>query len=199
MHVLLIDDHALFRAGMAMLFRQMDPGVEVVEASSLEAALVHDWGNGPPLDLILLDLHLQGMSGLDGLRPLQKRYPGVPVVVVTGSGEHNAMCEARAKGAMGYVVKTTTAAAMTQGLQQVLQGRPHFPQDVSAPLPQAHMTPRQRDVLDLLCQGKANKEIAAILGMSDHTVRAHLKLVFLSLGVHTRTEAILAARKLGIF
>lgn len=199
MHVLLIDDHALFRAGMAMLFQQMDPEVEVIEANSLEAALAHNLDNARPLDLILLDLHLQGMSGLDGLRPLQKRYPDVPVVVVTGSGEHNAMCEARAKGAKGYLIKTTTAAAMTQALQQVLQGHAHFPQDLAAPPIQVHMTPRQRDVLDLLCQGKANKEIAAILGMSDHTVRAHLKLVFLSLGVHTRTEAVLAARKLGFF
>jgi DNA-binding NarL/FixJ family response regulator len=199
MHVLLIDDHALFRAGMSMLFQQMDPEVAVVEANSLEAALGHDIGNSRPFDLILLDLALQGMSGLDGLRPLQKRYPGVPVVVVTGSGEHNAMCEARAKGARGYLIKTTTADAMTQALRQVLQGQTHFPQDLVAPPVQAHMTPRQRDVLDLLCQGKANKEIAAILEMSDHTVRAHLKMVFLSLGVHTRTEAVLAARKQGIF
>lgn len=199
MHVLLIDDHALFRAGMAMLFQQLDPEVRVVEASSLEAALAPDLGKTLPFDLILLDLALQGMSGLDGLRPLQRRFPDVPVLVVTGSGEHNAMCEARAKGARGYIIKTATAAAMTLALQQVLQGNMHFPEDLASLPVQAHMTPRQRDVLDLLCQGKVNKEIAAILGMSDHTVRAHLKMVFLSLGVHTRTEAVLAARRLGIF
>jgi DNA-binding NarL/FixJ family response regulator len=199
MHVLLIDDHALFRAGMSMLFQRMDPEVQVVEANSLEAALAYNFDPSRPFDLILLDLTLQGMSGLDGLRPLQRRFPDVPVVVVTGSGEHNAMSEARAKGAKGYLVKTTTAAAMTQALQRVLQGHSHFPEELARPLTQAHMTPRQRDVLDLLCQGKANKEIAAILGMSDHTVSAHLKMIFLALEVHTRTEAVLAARKLGIF
>jgi DNA-binding NarL/FixJ family response regulator len=199
MHVLLIDDHALFRAGMSMLFQQMDAGVKVVEANSLEVALAHDPGHTHPFDLILLDLTMQGMSGLDGLRPLQKKFPAVPVVVVTGSAEHDAMTEAQAKGAKGYLVKTTTATAMTQALHRVLQGHTHFPEDLPLPSVQAYMTPRQRDVLELLCQGKVNKEIAVSLGMSDHTVRAHLKMVFLALDVHTRTEAVLAARKLGIF
>lgn len=199
MHVLLIDDHALFRAGLSMLFQKMEPDVQVVEANSLETALTCTPFGAPPFDLIVLDLAMQGMGGLEGLRPLQSRFPGVPVVVVTGSGDHNAMCEARAKGAKGYLIKTTSAAAMTEALQRVMQGHSHFPQDLVAPRAPAYMTPRQRDVLELLCQGKANKEIAAILGMSDHTVRAHLKSVFLSLEVHTRTEAILAARKLGIF
>ena len=199
MHVLLIDDHALFRTGMSMLFQRMDPEVLVIEANSLEAALGLDCTHSTPFDLILLDLNLQGMNGLDGLRPLQKKFSGVPVVVVTGSEQQNAMCEARAKGAKGYLVKTTTADAMMQALLAVQQGHSHFPVDLAPPLVNAHITPRQRDVLDLLCQGKVNKDIAVILGMSDHTVRAHLKMVFFVLGVHTRTEAVLAARRLGIF
>ena len=199
MHVLLIDDHALFRSGMSLLFQRMDPEVQVAEANSLEAALAHDIATATPLDLILLDLDLQGINGLDGLRPLQKKFADVPVVVVTGSAGHGAMNEARAKGARGFLTKTATAAAMTQALQSVLQGRSHFPEDLYPPGLQAHMSPRQRDVLNLLCEGKANKEIAAALGMSDHTVRAHLKVVFVALEVHTRTEAVLAARRLGIF
>jgi DNA-binding NarL/FixJ family response regulator len=199
MKVLLIDDHALFRAGMSMLFQRMDPQAQVVEANSLEAALALAAGNATAFDLILLDLTLQGMSGLDGLRPLQRSFVGVPIVVVTGSCEHNAMNEARAKGAKAYLVKTTTADAMMQVLQDVLDGQCRFPDDLAAPSAQAHLTPRQRDVLGLVCEGKTNKEMAAILTMSDHTVRTHLKAVFLALEVHTRTEAVLAARKLGMF
>ncbi len=199
MHVLLIDDHALFRAGMSMLFQRMDPAVEIAEADSLEVALAQHTADTRPFDLILLDLTLQGMNGLDGLLPLQKKYVNVPVVMVTGSAEHGAMNEARAKGARGYLIKTTAADAMMQALQKVLQGESHFPDDLACPLTTAHMTPRQREVLDLLCHGKVNKEIASSLGMSDHTVRTHLKMVFRTLEVHTRTEAVLAARKLGLF
>lgn len=199
MHVLLIDDHALFRAGMSLLFQRMDPDVQVVEANSLEAALMQDVANANPFDLILLDLTLQGMNGLDGLRPLRQKFADVPVVVVTGSAEHDAMNEARAKGAKGYLVKTTPADAMMQALQEVLQGHSHFPDDLAQALVHGTMTPRQREVLDLLCKGKVNKEIASILGTSDHTVRTHLKMVFRAMGVHTRTEAVLAARRLGIF
>jgi DNA-binding NarL/FixJ family response regulator len=199
MHILLIDDHALFRAGMSLLFQRLDPEVQVAEASSLETALAQDVSPSNPFDQILLDLNLQGMNGLDGLRPLQKKYANVPVVVVTGSDVYDAMNEARAKGAKGYLIKTTATDAMLQALQAVLQGHSHFPEDLAPALPSAHVTPRQRDVLRLLCQGMVNKEIAANLGMSDHTVRTHLKMIFRTLEVHTRTEAVLAARKLGIF
>jgi two-component system nitrate/nitrite response regulator NarL len=199
MHVLLIDDHALFRAGMSMLFRRMDPDVEIIEADSLEAALAQQVTDTKPFDLILLDLALQGMNGLDGLRPLQRKFANVPVVMVTGSAEHDAMNEARAKGAKGYLIKTTAADAMMLALQKVLGGESHFSDDLGFAQTTAHMTPRQREVLDLLCQGKVNKEIASLLGMSDHTVRTHLKTVFRTLDVHTRTEAVLAARRLGMF
>jgi DNA-binding NarL/FixJ family response regulator len=198
MHVLLIDDHALFRAGMSLLFQRMDPAVQIAEADSLEAALAQPISDTHPFDLILLDLALQGMNGLDGLRPLQIKFVNVPVVMVTGSAEHDAMNEARARGAKGYLIKTTIADAMMHALQKVLRGESHFPDDLASALTPAHMTPRQREVLDLLCQGKVNKEIASTLGMSDDTVRTHLKMVFRALEVHTRTEAILAARRLGL-
>ena len=198
MHILLIDDHALFRAGMSLLFQRIDPDVRIVEADSLESALAHQTADADPFDLILLDLALQGMNGLDGLRPLQKKFANVPVVMVTGSAQHDAMNEARAKGARGYLIKTSAADAMMQALQKVLQGQSHFPDELAPAQASAHMTPRQREVLDLLCQGKVNKEIASLLGMSDDTVRTHLKMVFRSLDVHTRTEAVLAARKLGL-
>ena len=198
MHVLLIDDHALFRAGMSLLFQRIDPQVQIAEADSLEAALAQQVADTHPFDLILLDLALQGMNGLDGLRPLQKKFANVPVVMVTGSAQHDAMNEARAKGARGYLIKTTAADAMMHALQKVLQGQSHFPDELAPAQASAHMTPRQREVLNLLCQGKVNKEIASMLGMSDDTVRTHLKMVFRSLDVHTRTEAVLAARKLGL-
>lgn len=198
MQVLLIDDHALFRAGLSLLFQRMDPEIQVVEANSLEDALGQNVVGTNPFDLILLDLTLQGMNGLDGLLPLQKKFVNVPVVVVTGSAEPDAMNEARAKGARGYLVKTTAAQAMVQALRSVLQGDSHFPDDLSPAAVNVKLTPRQQEVLELLCLGKVNKEIASILGMSDHTVQTHLKMIFRATGVHTRTEAVLAARRLGI-
>ncbi len=197
MRILIIDDHALFRAGMALLLLRLDPAVEVVEVGSVEEAFA--LLAPTPFQLVLLDLKLQGMQGLDSLSVMPQHFPGAAVVVLSGRESPQAMSEARAKGACAYLVKAMSADAMLDALRRVFDGDSHFLMTVPAEAPETRLTPRQRDILKLLCKGLANKEIAFQLGMSDNTVRTHLMLVFRLLGVRSRTAAASAARQMGLF
>ena len=198
MRILIVDDHALFRAGIALLLLRLDTAVDLVEVSSVEEALVLAETRPPRFDLVLQDLNLHGTQGLDALRAMQQAFPGAALVVLSGRESPDAMREARAKGARAYIVKAVSADAMLAALQQVLAGASHFPLLTDAGPHDTRLTPRQRDILKLLCQGLANKEIALQLGMSNNTVRTHLMLAFRVLGVRSRTAAALAARQLGL-
>lgn len=198
MRILIVDDHALVRAGIVLLLSRLGPECEAVEVAGVEEALALGSAVSPPFDLVLLDLNLQGMKGLDGLRDIRQAFPAAAVVILSGVDSQEAMREARAKGALGYIVKAVSADAMLDALRQVLEGQPCFPSIDAASGAQAKLTPRQREILRLLCEGRANKEIALELGMSDNTVRSHLTFIFRELGAHTRTEVAFAARRLGL-
>lgn len=197
MRLLIVDDHVLFRAGVVLLLGRLGPAVHAVEAGSLGEALAH---TGASFELILLDLNLRGMTGLDGLKSLRQQYPSAAIVVVSGVDSVDAMREARVKGARGYVVKNVSPDTLLAALRLVLQGQSYFPliDELSDGRAMVRLTPRQRDVLELLYQGRTNKEIALRLGMSDNTVRTHLAALFRVLGVRTRTEAARAARNQGL-
>lgn len=198
MRILIVDDHALFRAGVALLLLRLDAAVELVEVSSVEEALVLAETRPPRFELVLQDLNLHGTQGLDALHTMQQAFPGAALVVVSGRESPEAMREARAKGARGYIAKAVSADVMLAALQQVLTGNSYFPLLLDADPHETRLTPRQRDILKLLCQGLANKQIALQLGMSDNTVRTHLMFAFRVLGVRSRTAAALAARRLGL-
>lgn len=197
MRLLIVDDHVLFRAGVVLLLGRLASTVYAVEAGSLDEALAH---TGAEFDLILLDLNLRGATGLDGLKSLRQHFPDAAIVVVSGVESVDAMREARVKGARGYVVKNVSPDTLLAALRSVLQGESYFPliDDLCDGRAMVRLTPRQRDVLEQLCQGRTNKEIALRLGMSDNTVRTHLAALFRVLGVRTRTEAARAARNQGL-
>jgi DNA-binding NarL/FixJ family response regulator len=198
MRVLIVDDHALFRAGIALLLSRLDPEIEVTDVGSVEQALALTKSTQPAFALVLLDLNLHGMQGLDGLRSVRQAFPGSAIVILSGLESPEAMREARAKGAKGYIVKTGSADSMLDALRKVLDGETHFPLIETAATTQPRLTPRQREILQLLCEGRSNKEIALKLAMSDNTVRSHLLFIFRALGVGSRTEAAFAARRMGL-
>lgn len=198
MRVLIVDDHALFRAGIALLLSRLDAQIEVTDVGSVEQALVLAKSTPPDFALVLLDLNLHGTQGLGGLRSVRQAFPGSAIVILSGLESPEAMQEARAKGAKGYIVKATSADAMLDALRKVLNGATHFPLIEAAATTEPRLTPRQREILQLLCEGRSNKEIALQLAMSDNTVRSHLLFMFRALGVGSRTEAAFAARRMGL-
>lgn len=208
MNILIVDDHALFREGLKSLLVRLDGHVSIHEAGSIEAGLalaqqLNDF------DLIVLDLNLPGLNGLDGLKLFRQRFPASPLVILSGVDDETTVQAALTQGAQGFIAKASSADAMLAGLRRVIAGEPCrpglHPDDNGTPgstetLADSaiHMTPRQIDVLIRLCRGASNKEIARELGMSDNTVRTHLAVIFKELGARSRTEVAFLARQKGL-
>lgn len=203
MKVLLVDDHTLFREGLALLLTTVADAVEVLHAGSLAQAAAA-LPLGP--DLVLLDLALPGVSGIDGLVDLRRLTEDIPVVVLSGNEDPATMRACIDAGAMGYIPKTAGSQQMRMALRQVLAGEVVLPPsaEAGAPAPQTDagrllgLTPRQLDVLRCLVQGKTNKVIARDLGIHADTVKSHVTAVLLALGVKNRTEAVYAVRNLSL-
>ncbi|MFN4118463.1 response regulator [Acidovorax sp.] len=198
--LLLVDDHALFRTGLRLIV-QDHPSVGVIaEAGSIAEACVL---KAADTDLVLLDIQLPGMSGLDGLRPLRQACPAARIVLVSASVAPDAIHEARGRGADGFLPKSASAADIFEAITSALQGKPCFPiLNSTSAAPRAAdapaLTTRQLEVLSLLCTGRPNKVIARDLGLSENTVRVHVAAIFAQLGVNSRSAALLAAQRLGL-
>ncbi len=214
MNMLLVDDHPLLRGGMRFLLRSLDAGLEMDEASTCTEAL--ELAAARSYDLVLLDLNMPGLNGLDALDALRDAVPGTPLVVLSGEENPRVVRAAVEHGAMGFIPKSSTPEVLVQALQLVLAQGVYLPpavleaaRPVSSPVASSAqsaatgsvlsgLTPRQMEVLRCVIKGKPNKAIARELHLSEGTVKAHLSAVFLALGAHNRTEAVYAAAKLGL-
>jgi DNA-binding NarL/FixJ family response regulator len=221
MKLLLVDDHALFREGVALLLGSLDPDVEVLEAGSCEVAL-DLLRQRSDVDIVLMDLQLPGASGLDAIRMLRMRYPDLPVVAVSSSEDKRAVLETLDAGAMGFVPKSSTSAVLKAALKLIMSKGIYLPPSVfladtgggengvafahAASQPRMQpvtpeklgLTPRQADVLFRILQGKSAKLISRELGLSSSTVKVHTTAVLRALNVTTRTQAVVAAGKIGL-
>lgn len=199
-HLLLVDDHTLFRTGLRLIVQDHPDVGAIAEAGSVaEACALAPCA----VDLVLLDIQMPGMNGLDGLRPLRDAFPQARVVLVSASVAPDAVREARTRGADGFLPKSASGADILDAITLALSGKPCFPAaSTPVPPPAGHpapaLTTRQSDVLRLLCTGKPNKVIARELGLSENTVRVHVAAVFSQLGVNSRSAALLAAQRLGL-
>lgn len=211
-HILLVDDHALFREGLKFLLRGLDAALELDEAGDCAKAL--ERASQRNYDLVLLDLKMPGRDGMDALRALREAVPSTPLVVLSGEENPDIVRAAIERGAMGFIPKSSTPEVLIQALRLVLAHGVYLPPavldhriSVSPPASsQAEtadakllgLTPRQMDVLRCVIQGKPNKVIARELDVSEGTVKAHLSSVMHALGASNRTEAVYAAAKLGL-
>lgn len=216
MKVLLVDDHTLFREGLAMLVAQGLPQVELLQADDMAQALRHV-ASHPELRLVLLDLALPDFTGLDALRHLRSHAPHLKVVVVSSDDAPATVLSAIDAGAAGFIPKTSRSGVMLAALRDVLDGAVFLPPnllrpgtDDSAAIAAAFepasrssdvadgLTPRQGEVLRLLVEGRSNKAIGRELGLSESTVKTHLASIYARLGVTSRTQAVVAAARLGV-
>jgi DNA-binding NarL/FixJ family response regulator len=205
MKILLCDDHALFREGLAHVLAGMDDDLAVLEAGDLDEAL-RVIGEHDDLDLVLLDLGLPGARGLGALRTLRERCPTVSVAVVSASDDASLVRGALAAGASGFVPKSSTGPVLRSALRLILAGGVYVPEQALDALPSrraagshahplAELTPRQREVADLVARGLTNKEICSALGIAEGTVKAHVAALLETLGVSNRTEAAAVLRE----
>lgn len=199
--ILLIDDHVLFRAGLRMVLNAGLENLLMAEAGSLEQAL-RDTIEPPAI--VLLDLKLQGLNGLEGMGLLRRKWPQAAVVVLSSDSTSSTVRSALERGAVAFVSKADSADSILTVIRQVLLGLPittvqTLPPEVGGKvLTRQLLTPRQCEVLDLLCQGHSNRVIGQRLNLSEHTVRGHVQALLSALQVSSRSEAGYAARRLGL-
>jgi DNA-binding NarL/FixJ family response regulator len=201
MNILHIDDHQLFCEGMALLLRRIDPEVRVRAVYTLETGLEALAAPALP-DLILTDLMLPGVRGLQALSRLRQSDANVPVVVLAASEDPVQIRSAIDLGAMGYIPKSSSSQQVAQALKLILRGGVYLPL-VAHAAPGGVITPplfspRQKEVLQGIVQGKPNKVIARDLGISETTVKTHVGIVLELLAVHNRTQALYALAKMGV-
>jgi DNA-binding NarL/FixJ family response regulator len=217
--ILLVDDHALFREGMALLLKRLDEDVVLLHAASCaEGLALCESEDG--IDLVLLDLNMGGMHGFDGLALLRERHPGVPVVVMSSVEDAPTVRRALDLGAMGFIPKSSSAEIMLNALRLVLCKGIYLPpvllgveadhhegsyghtkdktERVARTPKDLGLTPRQSDVLYLVLQGKPIKLICRELNLGETTVKGHVSAVLRALNVTTRTQAIVAAHELDL-
>jgi DNA-binding NarL/FixJ family response regulator len=198
--VLLVDDHLVVRQGLRAFLEVQDDIVVVGEAGDGDAALALILELQP--DVVLLDLQMPGMSGVEVLQVMRARGAAARVLVVTSFTQPEAVLPAMRAGAAGYVYKDVEPASLAQGIRSVHAGQTLLADDVAAVLVaggagsssgSGGLTEREGDVLRELAQGRSNREIARALVVSEKTVKTHVSNILLKLGVQDRTQAALWA------
>lgn len=207
MKILLIDDHPLFIEGIRGVLHRLNDAAVIHTCGSCEEALELVAADDN-FDLVLLDLNLPGMSGLDGLQQLRHQLPATPIVLLSASEDRRKVLNAIEQGAKGYIPKSSGANIIITALQLVLSGGVYLPMAILDSINSAQnkttnteglsLTPRQIDVLQLLAQGHSNKAIGNRLTMAENTVRVHVSAIFRFLDVSNRTEAGMAASRMGL-
>ena len=200
LRLLCVDDHRIVREGIALILAR-EPDITVVAtASTAEEAVIAFKRHLP--DITLMDLRLGGKSGIDAIREIRKEYPTARIVVLTMYQGDEDIHRALSAGAATYLLKDTLSDDLIRVVREVHAGGNPMAPDVRARLDEraAHptLTPREIQVLQLVSQGKRNKEIAAILGLSEDTVPVHVKNIFAKLRVNERTAAVNIALRRGI-
>lgn len=191
--LVLVDDHVMFREGMSLLLRQRLPELRVLEAGSLHLALRLLERQRQPVDLVMLDLELRDSRGLATLDRLRGDWPRLPVLVVSGSLDESLAGEALRRGASGFLSKSVGSDRLIETLRRTL-----LVDAGEAPERAEPLSDRQQEVLGLLLEGKSNKLICRELDLSEATVKSHLQAIFRKLEVSSRTQAVLAAVRLGL-
>jgi DNA-binding NarL/FixJ family response regulator len=212
------DDHPILREAIANVVRSRYPDSDILETCNLTEtlSLVKD---DSEVDLVLLDLNMDGMDGFQGLMQLREVAPTIPVVIVSAEEDKKVVLQAITFGAVGFITKSTPRDQMHKALEQILSGSVYLPSDIirgdssqNAPLSGAQalrqqkqaqsidpellssLTRRQIIVLQRMAQGESNKQIAYHLSIAETTVKAHVSAILRKLKVSNRIQAVIAAR-----
>jgi DNA-binding NarL/FixJ family response regulator len=209
--IMVVDDHAIVRRGL-LAYTDLIPGVRVVgEAGDGQQAIarLRQWQiMGEPLpDVVLMDLKMPRMGGVEATEAIVRRYPEVKVVVLTSFGEAERVQAALAAGAAGYVLKDAEPEEVVAAIRAAVDGEVHLDSAVAGQLVRrmaapdvglAALTAREREILILLAQGNANRDIADQLMITERTARTHVSNILTKLQLSSRTQAALLAIQEGL-
>ncbi len=208
MRVLLIDDHALVRRGLEELLQSR--GIDVVGSAGNGEEGIELVTTLQP-DIILLDIKMPGMNGLDTLSKLRELENEIPVLMLSMSRDEEDLARALRDGARGYLLKdmdpdelipalndaltgqSVVAKELVGSLTNIIKGKPPEQDKIEPATPLSELTPREQEIIEHIAEGESNKVIARNLGISDGTVKLHVKAILRKLGVHSRVEAAVIA------
>jgi DNA-binding NarL/FixJ family response regulator len=213
MQILVADDHKLVRDGLKPFLAELDPDVEILDAATIGEAM-SAVAVATNLGLVLLDLMMPGMNGLEGLNKLRAKCPDVPVVIVSGFSSRDHVAAAVQAGAAGFIPKTVSGTAMVNALRLVLSGETYLPSSTffddtpaqplapsikpsGTPPPFDKLSRREAEILALLVEGRTNKEIAIALELQEITIKVHLRNVYRKIGAANRAQAVRIAMSSG--
>lgn len=210
--VLLVDDHGLFREGLGMIITSQQDLIVVGEASDGLEAYVKAVDLTP--DLILMDIQMPGMDGIEATRRIKKELPSVTIVMLTVRDDEEKLFDAIKSGAQGYLLKQMQSKELIEMVRRALAGEVAIPPRLAGQMLEefrrlsqlepheesesTSLTGRELDVLNQVAQGKTDKEIALILSLSIHTVKTHLRSILAKLQVGGRKEAVRLAKGKGL-
>ena len=198
--ILVVDDHPVLREGVTSMLEDRDDMIVVGEARDGAEAVAQFRALKP--DVTLMDLQMPGMNGLEAIIAIRAEFPDARILVLTTYAGDVQAVRALKAGATGYLLKSSIRTEMLDAIHNVRRGRRHVHGDVAAEIAlhvvDDSLSDREADVLRLVAIGKANKEIARAMSLSEETVKAHLKSIFTKLDVTDRTHAVTVAARRGI-
>ena len=207
MKILIADDHALFRDGLALRLEQIAPEATIIQASGFSQVLKiirqdHD------IEILILEVEMQDMPWLDSLKQIHETAPNIKIAVISAAEDSRTIRSILATGVKGYIPKRSEIKVVNNALKLILDGGTYIPPNLidNAPVNNLSgrsngvktLTNRQSQVLDLIAQGKSNKQIAYDMGVSESTVKLHINALLRSLHVNNRTQAVITAQKIGL-
>lgn len=197
MRIIIADDHQLYREALSILVQRLDANADITLLSNF-AELTELAQNGEKWDLILVDLSMPGQSYEQGIALLRQYHPATPIIVVSSSSSAIDTQKAISAGALGFISKSMKSDDMLNAIKLMLQDGVsiHPNHDVKPNISLQALTPRQMDVLTLLCDGESNKSIALRLDLSEHTIKLHVRAILQALHVANRTQAVVVAKPL---
>ncbi len=198
--VLVVEDHPVVRQGLVTLLK-FEPGMETAAAASDGIEAVEQFRLHQP-DVTLMDLHLPRMSGVEAITTIRQEFTAARIIILTTYDGEDDIYRGLQAGAKGYLLKDASCEEILEAIQQVHTGQRYLPVTVGAKLAEYMEAPqlseRECEVLQLLAQGKSNREIGTRLNITEGTVKFHLNKILPKLGVSDRTQAVIAAFRRGI-
>jgi DNA-binding NarL/FixJ family response regulator len=208
--IIIADDHALVRGGLAQLIKLVDKNIEVIETNDLAETIKLLKTTNQEVDLLMMDLVMPGMDDKKAIEKITKIFPTIPIIVMSVKENILTIKNALGAGAMGYIPKSSSPQVMISAIRLVLSGGIYIPPHILTEIDNgdyeklnhdthannkeffatAALTERQLDVLSLMSKGKSNKEIADELGLTLGTIKMHSSRIFRALNVQNRTEAV---------
>ena len=197
--ILLADDHIVIRMGLMTAVSDATDMEVVADVENGQDALKAFRKHRP--DIVILDLRMQGLSGIETLRALREEYKSARILVFSNYAKGEEIYQAMKAGASGFVMKEMPLDRLLEAIRAVHEGEQYIPPEIAMRVGErvlAQLSPRELDVLQMLGRGLSNKEIGAQLGVVEGTVKIHITNIFSKLGVSDRTQALIKAIKRGI-